>query len=123
MDGQFGGRITFNFAGQYLPPTDASITLDPSALSVEGKANHDGSPCYILKNELPGAEVRLRHKDGVDWNALMLVVGNCTIEEENNGRTHLFTGTRFVGKPKVDLSTGEVSGLSVMGGKYTRIDS
>ena len=123
MDGQFGGRITFDFAGKPLPPCDGDIVIDPSLVEVTGMANQDGSDAYHLKPKQAGAKIKLRHKDGIDWNALMFQVGNCTIREENNGRTHLFTKTRLCGKPEVNTATGEVDGLEVRGGIYNKIET
>ena len=122
IDGQFGGRITFEFAGQHIPPCDGDIIIDPSLREVDAKANQDGSAAYTMKPKLASAKIKLRHQNGVDWDAIMLQSGNCTIVEENNGRTHLFTNTRLTGKPDVNLTTGEVDGLTIMGGVYTRLD-
>lgn len=122
IDGQFGGRITFEFAGTPIPPTDAEIKLDPSLVEVKGEANQDGSAAYAMKPKLVAADFSLRHANGIDWNAMMFQIGNLTITEENNGRTHLFTKTRLTGKPDINLSTGAVSGLKAEGGTYTRIE-
>ncbi len=123
IDGQFGGRISFEFDLINYPPTEGDIEIDPSLVEVTGLANQDGSAAYHLKPTLVGAEFKLRHVNGVDWNALMFKIGNCTITEENNGRTHLFTKTRLTGLPKVNTATGEVSGLKIQGGQYTRLDT
>lgn len=121
IDGQFGGRITFEFAGLKIPPCDGDFVLDPSTFNVEAKANQDLTGAYMLKPKLPGCDIKLRHHADVDWDAILRQVGNCTIAEENNGRTHLFTNTRLTGTAKVNLSTGEVDGLRVEGGKYQRL--
>jgi hypothetical protein len=122
IDGQFGGRVTFQFAGQYIPPADGDIVLDVAKREVDAKSNQDESTAYMMKPKPVAAKIKLRHITGVDWDAIMLQIGNCTIVEENNGRTHLFTNTRLTGKPEVNVSTGEVDGLSVTGGVYTRLD-
>lgn len=123
VDGQFGGRITFEFDGLRIPPCDGDITLDPSTREVDARANQDGSAAYSMKPKLPNAKIKLRHANGIDWAALMLRSGNVTIKEEDNGRTHLFTKTRLTGKPDINLTTGEVDGLQVEGGKYTRLET
>jgi hypothetical protein len=123
IEGQFGGRITFQFAGQNIPPCDGDIIIDPSLVEVDGMANQDGSAAYKQKPKLVSAKFKLRHTGNTDWNAIMFMIGNLTITEQNNGRTHLFTNTRMVGKPDVNLSSGEVDGLSCQGGTYTRVDS
>lgn len=122
MDGQFGGRITFEFAGGKIKTT-GEVTLHPTLRSIAAKANGDGSPAYIITPKLPGAKFKLRHQDGVDYDALMLKTGDCTITEEDNGRVHLFTGTRMTGEPDVDIANGEVSGLMIEGGQYSRLET
>lgn len=118
IPGQFGGRITFKFGSITIPPSDAEITLDPSLYTVSSRTNQDGSAAYELKPKQPGADIKFRNVGDVDWNAILLQVGNVTITEITNGRTHLFTGTRLVGDAKVNTSTGEVDGLRVEGGTY-----
>lgn len=120
-DNEFGGRITFDFAGLRLPPTDADIVLDVTNITTELKANQDGSTAYMSKVKVVGADIKLRNIPGVDWNVIMRKQGNATISETENGRTHLFTGTKLVGTPKENLSTGEVDGLRLEGGAYQRV--
>jgi hypothetical protein len=122
VDGQFGGRITFEFAGGKIKTT-GEITLHPTLRKIEAKANGDGSPAYYVTPKLPAAKIKLRHQDGVDYDALLMQKGDCTIVEEDNGRTHMFTGTRMTGEPDVDLANGEVDGLMIEGGQYTRLDT
>ncbi len=123
VSGQFGGRIVFTFNGVTIPPADGDFVIDPSLYDVSAEANQDGTASYRLKPKLPGAEIKLRNVGDVDWNAILLQIGNCTIVEQTNGRTHLFTGTRLVGSAKVNVSTGEVDGLSIMGGTYQRLST
>ncbi|MBI1202544.1 MAG: hypothetical protein GC182_08540 [Rhodopseudomonas sp.] len=123
VDGQFGGRITWEFDGQKISLGDASVKLHPALVEVTAKANWDGSAAYELKPSLAAVEFELRHQDGVDYNALMFKKGNLTVDEENNGRTHMWTGTRMTGKPVVDLGTGAVTGMMGQGGTYRRIDA
>ena len=118
VSGQFGGLVTFQFGSLVIPPADGEFVLDPSLFEVTVKTNQDGSPAYELKPKQPGCEIKLRNVGDVDWQAILLQIGNCTIVEETNGRTHLFTGTRLTGTAKVNISTGEVDGLKVEGGVY-----
>lgn len=122
-DNEFGGRVTFDFAGTKITIADAKVTLDPSVYDVSAKANQDGSGCYILAPHLISAKMTFRDDSGTDWAALMLSgEGNVTISQETLGRTHLFTKTRFTGKPDIDLSDGAVDGLMIEGGQYTRVN-
>ena len=118
VSGQFGGLVTFKFGSLTIPPADGEFVLDPSLFEVSAKTNQDGTAAYHLKPKQPGCDIKLRNVGNVDWNAILLQVGNVTIAEETNGRTHLFTGTRLTGTAKVNISTGEVDGLKVEGGTY-----
>lgn len=120
IDGQFGGIVTFEFDGTVIPPSDGEFIVEPGLYDVESKANQDGSSAYMMKPKLPCAEIKLRNAAGIDWQGILLLIGNCTIVEVDNGRTHLFTNTRLVGSPKVNISTGEVDGLKVEGGTYQK---
>ncbi len=121
-DSQFGGRISIKAAGFNLSPTEADIKLKTSGLSKEAKSNQDGSACYMLKTMLRSAEFNFRRPINVDPASLLGLKNiDVTIVEEDNGRTHLFTGTQFTGDPDENLSNGEVNGLKVEGGQYTRI--
>src|SRR4051794_28625893 len=103
-NGQFGGRVTFEFAGRRIPPCDGDIKLDPTNMEYESRTNQDGSPAYIGKPKQFGADISLRHHKDVNWNTLIRQIGNCTIVEEENGRSHLFTGCRLIGKAEVNVS-------------------
>lgn len=116
--GQFGGRVTFKFGTQFIVIAEAEVKIDPATFDVSARPNQDGTAAYEMKPVLVGADVEFRNVGDVDWNAILLQIGNVTIVEETNGRTHLFTGTRLVGKPQVNVSTGIVSGLRVEGGQY-----
>jgi hypothetical protein len=118
VQNQFGGRILCTFGALSLTIADAEVKLSPAVFDVSAKANQDGSGAYEMKPELVGAEIEFRNTGDTDWSSITLLTGNVTIVEETNGRTHLFTGTRLVGKPDVNLSTGAVAGLKIAGGTY-----
>ena len=118
-DSQFGGRITLQIGALRVRPTEADIKLKTSQVSVEAKANQDGSACYMVKPMLVAAEITFRRPAGINWTPTMLLCAvNATIVEEDSSRTHLFTGARITGKPTVNLSSGEVSGLKIEGSRY-----
>jgi hypothetical protein len=120
-DGLFGGRITFNAFGQYIPPAEGEFQLNPSLYKKEMMTNQDGSGAVKLTPKQPACKVKLRNVKAVDWQAIMLQTGNITIVEEDGGRTHLFTGSQFTGEPEINLTTGEVDGLTVEGGTYQKL--
>ena len=116
---QFGGRISIEIGDDRFSPTEADIELLPTNIEVEHEANQDGTPCYKVKPRLYEADIKLRQPCGIVWNDKMRVCKvNATIVEIDNGRTHLFTGARIVGRPSVNLSTGEVTGLRIAGPQY-----
>ena len=41
-DTNFGGIISISIDGVRLPPTEADITIEPTNIEVEAKANQDG---------------------------------------------------------------------------------
>ncbi len=118
----FGGRISITVDGERMTPSEADITLDPTNISVEAKANQDGSGCYMAKPKLYGAEIKFRNGCGIAWDEkLRMCKVNVTIVEEDNNRTHIFTAARFTGEPKLNLSTGEIDGLKIEGPRYQRL--
>lgn len=121
INGQFGGRITFDFSGIKIPPSEGEFVLEPALYETEAKTNQDGTPAYMLKPRQPCCDIKLRNAAGIDWQAIVLQFGNATIVEQDNGRTHLFTNTRLIGSPKINLVTGEVDGLKVEGGTYQKV--
>ena len=114
----FGGRISIDIDGiRYSARGD--ISINPTNTEVSGDANHDGTPYFVSKPVLYGAEFSFSQPCGIKWsNELAKCAVNVTIKEDDNGRVHLFTAARIVGRPKLNLSTGEVSGLSILSGQY-----
>lgn len=119
----FGGRISIEVAGiRYGARGD--ITIEPTNAEVAADANHDGSAFFTVRPKLYGAAMSFSNPCGLKWsNEMARCKANVTIVEEENGRTHLFTGARFVGRPSVNLSTGEVSGLSIASDKYQLVNA
>lgn len=118
VQGQFGGIVTLTFGTFTLTLDETEVKLSPASLEVSAKANQDGSAAYEAKPELVGAEVSFRNVADVNWALLNQQSGNVTITEVSNGRMHLLTNTRCVGKPEVNVSTGAVTGLKFAGGTY-----
>lgn len=123
-DNSFGGRISISVDGDRFTPSDAEITLDPTNISVDAKANQDGSACYMAKPKLFAAEIKFRDGSGIIWNDQLRKCSiNATISEDDNNRTHIFTSARFTGEPKINLSTGEVEGVKIEGSQYQKLNS
>ena len=115
----FGGVISIEVDGVLFAPTEADIMIDPTNLEVTGEANQDASAAFTSKPKLFGAEFTLRNPCGMKWNETMRKCKvNVTIVETGQNRSHIFTAARFVGRPKLNLSNGEVTGLSINGAQY-----
>jgi hypothetical protein len=120
----FGGRISITVDGDRMAPTDGDVTLDPTNITVTGGANGDGSAFYTSKPRLYGADLNFRNGCGIKWDdKLRKCKIDVTIVEEDNARTHIFTGARFTGEPKLNLSTGEVTGVKIEGPQYQPLNS
>lgn len=118
----FGGTIYIEADGERLTPAEGDITLMPTTQETEAVTNQDGSTSYKVTPRSPRAEMAFRDGCGIAWDDRMKKCKlNVTIVEETNGRQHLFTGTRFVGRPSINLSSGEVSGVSIEGGVYQKV--
>jgi hypothetical protein len=122
-DSQFGGRVSLQIGSMRVHPTEAAVKLKTSQVSVDGKANQDGTAAYTVTPQLVSAEFVFRKPPkGVKWTNLMLSCSvNGTVVEEDNGRTHLFTNSRIVGDPEYDVTTGEISGIMLKGGTYNEV--
>ena len=121
-DNSFGGRISISIGDTRYAPSDADITIDPTNISVDAKANQDGSACYMAKPKLFAAEIKFRDNSGISWNDQLRALSiDATISEDDNNRTHIFTSARFTGEPKVNLSTGEVDGMKIEGSQYQKL--
>ncbi len=117
-DNSFGGIITLE-AGDLRLAVRGEISMQPGNIEVAADAHHDGTPFFTAKPVLPGFQCNFSHIHEGTWDERMRRCNlNVTITERDNGRTHLFTGCRLVGRVSVNLTTGEVSGLSGSGGKY-----
>lgn len=120
----FGGRVSVTISGTRYTPSDADITIDPTNRTIEAKANQDGSACYMAKPKLYAADIKFRNGCGINWDSNMLSCKiDVTISEDDNNRTHIFTGARFTGEPKLNLSTGEIDGLKIEGSQYQFLNS
>jgi hypothetical protein len=116
----FGGTISLEIDGVLMSPTEADIKVEPTNFSVSAKANQDGSPCYQGKPELVKLSFNLRKPSGIKWNDVMRKKTiNVTAYEVDNNRTHMLTGTRITGKPSLNITSGEIDGLTCEGGVYT----
>lgn len=118
----FGGKIYITAGGIRLKAADGDISIRPTTGEVSATANQDGSASYSTAPRLPGADITFRDNCGITWGEWMRKCKlDVTIVEEDNGRQHLFSGTRFVGRPVINLTNGQVTGVSIEGGTYQKV--
>lgn len=118
----FGGRIYIEANGVRLPPAEGDISIMPTNIVRSALSNQDGSLAVQSKPKPFSANFTFRKPCHKDWLALFFSCGgNITIVEESNGRSHLFTRAVMVGDPQVNLSNGEVSGISIAAEDYREV--
>lgn len=116
----FGGKISITIDGKRYSAR-GDITLQPTTLEVTGEANHDGSAYFTSKPVLASASMSFSMPCGLKWDDEMAKCAiDVTIVEEQNNRVHLFTKARLIGRPSLNISNGEVSGLTVMSDRYSQ---
>lgn len=123
-DTQFGGRISLAIGGQQYPVTDGDIKMTVSNREVTAELNSDGTLCRKIKLTPYKWEITFRERSGIVWQSNMMACSvDATVQEEDNGRTHLMTGGTFTGLPVYNTATGELTGVAIEGGEgaYQRI--
>lgn len=116
-DNQFGGRISFNIAGQQYPASDGDVKMTVASVEVTTEMNSDGSLCRKVKLIPFKWDVTFRERSGIVWQTNMMMSSiDATCVEEDNNRTHLMTSGTFTGTPVYNTATGELSGVSIEGG-------
>jgi hypothetical protein len=112
----FGGRIEVKI-GTKLYKARGDITIMPTAFETTAESNQDGSVYATRKNMPHEAEMTFTLDNGERWELTQQSGLNVTIQEES-GRTHQFTDAIITGRPSVNLSSGEVSGLKISSALY-----
>lgn len=121
-DNQFGGRISIKIGGVQFAPCDGDITIKPTNCEVDAEMNQNGTVAYKVKLMPYEADIKFRNSSGIIWqNQMMQCSVDVTIQEEDNGRLHMFTGARLTGRPDYNLSSGEVTGVVVKGPNYQAV--
>lgn len=122
-----GGRVSTVIGGVAYSARGV-ITLDPSNIEVSSGVNQDGSLYRTVAPKARTAELtfdRFVDVNGVPlrWNEELMLLTNLgiTFVEQDTGTTHLLSGGFFTGKPQLDTSTGEVSGLGLAADSYKTI--
>jgi hypothetical protein len=124
-----GGRVSVTINGQNYSARGI-ITIAPSNATAQSGVNQDGSVYRTVAPKARTAEITFdrfvsANGEQLIWDERVLTAVNfgATFIEQDTGRTHLISGAFFVGDPQMDMSTGEVSGLSIAGDAYKNIPS
>lgn len=122
-----GGRVS-TVIGGIAYSARGVIKLDPSNISVDAGVNQDGSLYRTVTPKARTAECTFDRFVDINgtplrWDENLMLQTNLgiTFVEQDTNVTHLLSGGFFTGKPEVDTSTGEVSGLGLAAEKYKTI--
>lgn len=116
----FGGKITLRDSAGERFSLRATLTIDPSNVSVESITNQDGSGDRVFTNRLPSAEITFADRGYAYDTLLKRGRSNFTFDEDNTDVAFYFTQCFFTGTPSINRVNGEVSGLKIEGQKITR---
>jgi hypothetical protein len=118
----FGGRIYVDVGGVRLSPAEGDIQIMPTNLVRSAMSNQDGSLAVQSKPKPYGANITFRKPCGSDWRTKFFGCrADITIVEESNNRSHLFSRAVLVGDPVVNLTSGEVSGITIASEEYQEV--
>lgn len=121
-DNQFGGRVAINIGGVQFTPSEADVVVKPTGVEVDAQSNRDGSMATMVKIVPYEADVKFRNSSGIVWQKQMMMCKvDATIEEVDNGRLHIFTSARLTGRPEINTSTGEVTGITIKSAQYQAV--
>jgi hypothetical protein len=123
-----GGRVAITVNG-VVYRARGEVHINTAKLSGSVGTNQDGSIYKTMTPKPVSMECsfdRLIDAGGrrMKWDADMLLANNIgiTVVEMDTKRTHLITNATFVGEPVENLTTGEVTGVSMAGETYEVID-
>lgn len=108
-----GGRVAFSINGQAYSPR-ASVTIKPTNVEREAKANQDGT-IYVTTKPVPAeADITLGDKCGLVLEDLVSACWvDVTIQLIDMRRTYLFSKASVVGRPEIDSESGEIKGFKI----------
>ena len=109
-----GGRYTLEINGSVYSGR-GTAKIDTAGVSVDNGVNMDSTMYSTVKPELITLDLTLDRRDqSTKWDAAMMLSAiNVTFAETDAGLTHVLNSARWQGKPTLDTSNGEISGLKV----------
>ncbi len=108
-----GGRVALTIDGVSYSAR-ASVTIRPTNVEKEAKANHDGT-IYTTTKAVPAeADITLSDRCGLDLETLTKACHvDATIQLIDMSRTYLFSKCSVVGRPEINSEDGEIKGLKL----------
>jgi hypothetical protein len=123
-----GGRVSTVINGVSYSARGA-IKLQPSNMTVEVASNQDGSNYRTVTPKPRKAEITFDRFVDINgtplrWSDNIMLQTNLSVTfvEQDTDQTHLLTNACFTGEPDHDLSTGEVTGLSLAADNYKTLN-
>lgn len=107
-----GGRYALEINGQVFAGR-GKASIDSSGVSLDNGSNMDSTMFTTVKPELISLDLTIDRRDqSTKWDtAMMLQSLSVTFAETDAGVTHVMSSARWQGKPTLDTSTGEITGL------------
>lgn len=121
-DHDFGGHMRCRLADGTNLTMRGSFSLSIGRYSIEDGTNSDHTNYRNAKPKARSAEVSFEDT-GVDFDALLMAPRqDIYITEEFTGISHVFLNAFFSGEDSSDRATGEVTGLTIKGSGYQRLN-
>ena len=109
-----GGTVRLTLDGNVYS-VRGNITIMPTNLEYESGANLDGT-VYTTRTPVPSTvEMTISDRCGLDLD--LLTNTHCVdaiVELDSVGRTYVMVQASVVGRPSLDPTTGEISGISMV---------
>lgn len=123
MSTRFGGKVTMRTSSGILFAGRGTFNIQPARTSIEAVTNDDASLARVGTNQPVRVELSLEDR-GIDYDALMKAGDiDFTAVEEFTGTSHLVSKAFFTGDPQINRRNGEVTGLTLSGEAYQRINN
>lgn len=108
-----GGRLALTIDGVTYSAR-SSVTIRPTNVEKEAKANYDGT-IYTTTKAVPAeADITIGDKCGLDLETLTRACHvDATIQLIDMNRTYLFSKCSIVGRPEINSEDGEIKGLKI----------
>lgn len=116
-----GGRVEIIQNGRIFAGV-GDVVIRPTLFSRDANASSNGKMYGTVKAELAEADIVLANL--CEQDPIELFDPNCdadyTFVERDRGFRHLYNASMTTGRPEINLSSGEVSGMTIKTDSYQR---